>query len=96
MQTTRLPLGKQAPVEADCLRIEELADGRYKLTGSALCAEPEGGESVSIVGGPTFDSADAAEAAGRAWAESVGVEHLCVSVGTLSTPLETLEIDGSL
>ena len=93
MEIIRLPLGKQAPVDADCIRIEERDDGAVTLTGSALCSGEDDGESVSIVGGPTFGSRGEAEAAGLAWAQSVGVEQLYVGVATPSKPFEVTEMD---
>ena len=93
MEIVRLPLGEQAPVDADCLRIEEQPGGQYKLTASALCVGTDDGASVSIVGGPIYATPDEAEAAGIAWADGVGVDRLFVTTGTLERPLETLEMD---
>ena len=36
MEMARLPLGIQAPLDVDCVRIEEQANGLYKLRISAL------------------------------------------------------------
>lgn len=96
MQILRLPTGENAPVDADCLRIEEQPSGEYRLTASAMCSGADDGESVSIVGGPLFTSPTNAEAAGVAWATDVGVERLFVSTGTLDQPLELIEIDQPL
>ncbi len=96
MEVIRLPVGKQAPVDADCIRVEQAGESIYKLTAPALCSGADGGESVSIVEVPTFESAEKAEAAGVVWAASVGVERLFVSTGTLSQPLELIEIDKPL
>lgn len=96
MEVVRLPVGQQAPVDADCIRIEQAADAIFKLTASALCQGAYDGESVSIVDGPTFESAKKAEEAGLVWASEVGVERLFVSAGTLAKPLEIIEIDKSL
>jgi hypothetical protein len=96
MQVVRLPVGEQAPVEADCIRIEQAAEAVFKLTASALCVDADEGESVSIVDGPTFESAEKAEAAGLVWAANVGVERLFVSSGTLAQPLKLIDIDGPL
>ena len=96
MEIVRLLVGKQASVEADCIRIEEQRGGAYKLTGSALCTDADDGESVSIVDIPLFGTVDEAEAAGVAWATDVGVERLFVSTGTLNYPLELSEIDKTL
>jgi hypothetical protein len=97
MDIVKLPVGKQAAVDADCIRIEQTAEAMFKLTASALCVRADDdGESVSIVDGPTFASAEEAEAAGLTWAANVGVERLIVSTGTLEQPLELTEIDKPL
>ena len=96
MEIIRLPVGEQASTDADCLRVEEQPDAGYKLTASAICIGADDGESVSIVGGPTFADAAQAEAAGIAWAANVGVERLFISTGTLDQPLQLLEIDKPL
>ena len=93
MEITRLPLGRQAPLDVDCIRIEEQIDGMYKLTASALCAAQHDAESVSIVGAPSYPTIKAAEQAGVAWADDVGVKHLHISTGTLARPLELREMD---
>ena len=96
MEIVRLPVGKQGPVDADCIRIEQLTEATFELTGTALCVGVDDGESVSIVGGPTFNSAETAEAAGLAWAANVGVERLVVLKATLEHPLDLIEIDRPL
>lgn len=96
MDIIRLPTGEQAPIDVDCLRIEERPGGEYRLTASAICVGADDGESVSIVGCPLFASAEAAESAGMAWAINVGVEQLFISTGTMDQPLELLEIDKPL
>jgi len=93
MEIVRLPIGEQATVDSDCIRIEEQPGATYKLTASAMCGGAFDGESVSIVGGPVFETFELAEAAGLAWAADVGVERLFVSTGTLAEPLEIIEID---
>jgi len=96
MEIVRLPVGKQASLDADCIRIEEQPGATYKLTASAMCTGADDGESVSIVGGPVFGTAEEAETTGVAWAVNVGVERLFVSTGTLAHPLELTEIDKPL
>lgn len=96
MEVVRLPLGKQAPIDADCIRIKQSAEATFTLTASALCVGADDRESVSIVDGPTFESAEKAEADGLVWAANVGVERLIVSTGTLEQPLEMIEIDKPL
>jgi hypothetical protein len=96
MDVVKLPVSKQAPVDADCIRIEQTAEAMFKLTASALCVGTDDGESVSIVDGLTFASAEDAEEAGLTWAANVGVERLFVSTGTLEQPLELTDIDKPL
>jgi hypothetical protein len=96
MEIVRLPVGEQASVDADCIRIEEQPGATYKLTASAMCVGAGDGESVSIVGGPVFETVEQAEATGVAWAADVGVERLFVSMGTLAHPLKLIEIDKPL
>lgn len=96
MEIVRLPVGKQAPVDTDCIRIEAQSAGTYKLTSSALCTEADGGDSVSVISTQLFDTAEEAEQVGTAWAANIGVDRLFVSTGTLASPLELIEIDGPL
>lgn len=96
MEIVRLAAGKQAPVDTDCIRIEEQSAGSYKLTASALCTEADEDDSVSLVDTQLFGSAEEAEAVGLAWATSIGVDRLFVAHGTLDHPLEAIEIDKPL
>ena len=96
MEIIKLPIGEQAAVDVDCIRIEEQAEAVFKLSGSALCTAVDAGDSVTLIGGPDYDSAEQAEAAGIAWAATVGVERLFVSMGTVDHPFEILEIDKPL
>lgn len=96
MEVIKLPMGKQASVDADCIRIEELPAGTYQLTASAMCTGADEGESVSIIDGPVFETFEQAESTGLAWAASVGVERLFVSTGSKAHPLELIEIDQPL
>ena len=93
MQLIRLPIGSPADVDTDCIRIEALEGGGHRLTGTALCAVEDEGASVSLMNGLTYATRDDAEAAGVAWADSVGVRRLYISVGTLDRPLRLMEID---
>jgi len=92
IKVVRLSVGKQAPIDADCIRIEQSADMIFNLTRSALCIGADDAESVSIVGGPTFGSAEKAEEAGLIWASNVRAEQLIVIAATLEHPLELIEI----
>ncbi|QNE32528.1 hypothetical protein F1C10_11605 [Sphingomonas sp. NBWT7] len=96
MEIVRLPVGEQASVDVDCIRIEQTAEAIFKLTASALCVGTDDGESVTIVDAPAYENAEEAEAAGLVWAARVGVERLFVSTGTLAQPLELIEIDKPL
>lgn len=96
MEIVRLPAGKQAPVDTDCIRIEAQPDGTYKLTGSALCISADEDDSVALVDTQMFATAEDAERVGTAWAENIGVDRLFISNGTLAQPLELLEIDRPL
>lgn len=78
MQIERLPFGERADDAADCIHIEEAADGSFLLTGSGLSFERED-DSVAIISGQPYPSAEAAENAGLAWADSLGVERLSIS-----------------
>jgi hypothetical protein len=63
------------------------------MTASALCAERDDSDSVSIVEGIPFATVEQAEEAGLAWAQDVGAEQVYISVGTLDRPLKPTEID---
>lgn len=93
MDLIRLPVGEQADVDTDCIRVEELDDGACRLTGTALCTDVDEGTSVSLMDGLSYATPGEAEAAGIAWAQSVGVEQLYISTGTLEQPLRLIEID---
>ena len=77
MEVNKLPAGKTAPPDTDCILIEEGADGRFRLNASALDKD----ESIAIIGGGPYDSYEQAEAAGLAWAGEHGVETLFVEHG---------------
>lgn len=81
MQIERLPFGERADDAADCIHIEEAANGTFLLTGSGLSFEREGDgeDSVAIISGEPYASVEAAENAGLAWADSLGVERLSIS-----------------
>ena len=81
MDIIKLPDGQQAPDEADCISIERQTDGSYELTGTALiaCGDSDEVESIALVGLPLFDSYEAAEDAGFAWAAQQCVAQLYVA-----------------
>lgn len=90
LQVIRLPAGKIAPADADCIRIEEQADGKFLLTGTTLCnvkGESEG-DSVALVATAPYETYDAAEGAGIAWAalQEVLVLHIARSEGKSPLP----------
>jgi hypothetical protein len=74
MEIITLPPGVAAPQPSDCISIDRLPDGGFNLTGSLL----QGDDSIALVG-TRYDSFEAAEAEGLAWAEGCGVATLYVS-----------------
>ncbi|RZI56774.1 MAG: hypothetical protein EOP94_04085 [Zymomonas sp.] len=71
-----LPDGEPAPVDADCVNIEPGADGKFMLSGNALCGE----EVVSLISSTlVFDDRESAREQGIAWADAQGVELLYVT-----------------
>jgi hypothetical protein len=89
MEILKLPAGQIASPDSDCIRIQQLDNGRFALEGSALlsCGDGEAVESVSLVGGETYDSYSAAEAAGVAWASEHCPEVLYISCSAGTRPL---------
>lgn len=79
MDIVRLPVGEHAPVDSDCISIDQLPDGTFNLTGSMLGDE----ESVAIVSPIICDSREAAEEQGIAWANECGVPKLFVATTLL-------------
>ncbi len=92
MEIIKLPVGENASDESDCVRIQMLPNGAFSLTGSVLfrCGDAEVAESVSLIGGEPYETYDAAEAAGLAWANEHCAEviYICRSDGM--TPLPDL------
>jgi hypothetical protein len=90
MEIVNLPVGEQASDETDCIRIQELSDGTFALHGSVLlrCGDAEVAESVSLIGSEAYETYDAAEAAGLAWAgeHCADVLYVCRSDGTKPLP----------
>ncbi len=82
MEIIKLPWGAQAPSESDCITVEEVGDGTFKLDTSALsnCAGTEDeGESTAVIGSEPYPDYDAAEAAGLAIAGEQCVETVYIS-----------------
>ena len=75
MEIIKLPVGKHAPIDSDCISIEEQPDGRFAVTGSLLSGE----ESVAIVSPLMCDTREAAEDEGIAWAAGCRVSTLLVA-----------------
>lgn len=74
MQIVKLPVGKLASKDVDCITIEMLSNGKYDLTGSASrIGEADEDESVLIEGKP-YETYEEAESAGLAWAAGLGVQ----------------------
>ena len=81
MKIIKMPPGKLADEDTDCIKIDRTPDGRYSLVTSALVIsddEADAGDSEAVIGSATYDTYDAAEAAGLAWAAGLGVEKLHV------------------
>ena len=81
MEIVKLPPGTMADEDTDCIKIDRAPDGRYSLVTSALVIsddEADDGDSAAVVGSATYESYDAAEAAGLAWAAGLGVGKLYV------------------
>jgi len=90
MEITHLPVGEVAEPEQDCIRIQQMRDGTFMLSGSVLldCGDAETAESVGLIESEPYGSYEAAEAAGLAWANDhcVRLLHVCRSEGTEPLP----------
>lgn len=75
MEIVKLPVGERAPVESDCISIDEQPDGSFNLTGSLLGPD----ESVALVSDLKFATVQEAENTGLAWAADCNVEKLFVA-----------------
>lgn len=79
MDIIRLASGFEAPPESDCIKIISLPDGQFRFVSSALFeGDSDGDESVAVIGGDTYATAEAAEAAGLTWADEQGVQTVYV------------------
>lgn len=79
MEIIRLASEVEAPPESDCIKIIALSDGQFRLVSSALFeGDSDGDESVAVIGGDTYATSEAAEAAGLTWADEQGVQTLYV------------------
>ena len=89
MDIKKLPAGEPAPSDRDCIRIQELEEGRFQLNGSVLfgCGDADSDESVSLVGGDPYPTYDDAESAGLAWANDHCAELLYVTRSDGKAPL---------
>lgn len=89
MEIVKLPAGVPARVEDDCIRIQELPDGGFLLTGTLLAtgADEADDESVGLIQSEPYPSYEAAEAAGLAWADQCGVARLHVSRSDGTSPI---------
>lgn len=77
MEIIRLEVGREAPLDSDCINISPIAHGKLNLTGAALC----GDTSVALVSEMIFDTSELAEETGIAWANLQGVETLYIATG---------------
>ena len=89
MEIVKLPPGKMASEDTDCIKINETADGRYSLVACALmdCGDGDNLESVARVPSDPYPSYDAAEAAGLAWAEAHCVATIFIETGGNAEPV---------
>jgi hypothetical protein len=89
MEIIQLPIGKTAPPDSDCIRIQELEGGKFELNGSVLlrCGDSDAAESVAMVGSEPYTSPADAESAGLAWAADHCVEQLYVARSDGTKPL---------
>jgi hypothetical protein len=80
MEIVKLEPGEEAPKDSDCIRIDALPDGAFRLVGSALlaCGDSDQAESVSLIGGQSYADCDQAIEAGMAWASGHCVETLYI------------------
>lgn len=81
MQIVKMPPGEMADEDTDCIKIGRTSDGRYSLVTSALVINndhTDADESEAVVGGETYATYEAAEAAGLAWAAGLGVDTIHV------------------
>ena len=84
MDIIKLPVGKRAPRDSDCISIDEQPDGQFNLTGSLLV----GDESVAIVSPILCATREEAEAQGTSWAGGCGIEQLYVATTLRDTDQE--------
>ena len=89
MEIVKLPPGQIAPQDSDCIRVQELAGGRFALEGTVLlnCGDGEAAESVSLIGGEAYEGYAQAEAAGLAWAHEHCSQTLYVARSDGTLPL---------
>lgn len=89
MDIIKLPVGQPAAEDTDCIRIQELPDGKFELNGSVLlrCGDSDTAESVAMVGSEPYATPDDAESAGLAWAADHCVEQLYVARSEGTKPL---------
>ena len=74
MEIVKLPFGERAPVDSDCISIEYLADGRFRVSGTLLSGE----ESTALVGIVCATERDAEEQ-GLAWMAGCDVPKVYVA-----------------
>lgn len=89
MEIVRLPHGETAPPDTDCIKINERPGEGFSLVASALmaCGDGEDAESVALVGSEPYQTYEAAEAAGLAWAESHCVAVIHIETGGGHEPI---------
>jgi len=86
VEVVQLPAGFAAAAEADCIQIQQSADGAFLLGGTILSGG-DNAESVTLISCEPYPTYEAAEAAGLAWADACGVTVLHVSRSFGTGPL---------
>lgn len=78
MEIRRLADGEPAPANGDCVNVDPADGGKFSLRANALC----GDEMVSLIGTrELFDTREAAEEQGLAWADAQGAETVYLTFG---------------
>ena len=89
MEIVNLPVGQASAPEDDCIRIQQLSNGQFALGGTVLltCGDSDSDEVVSLVSIDPYESQEAAEAAGLAWASDHCGQRINISRSRGTEPL---------
>ena len=90
MEIVKLAPGEMAPIDTDCIKINEASEGAFTLVASALmeCGDGDNLESVALISSDPYPTYDDAEAAGLAWAEAHCVATIYIETGGGSEPIK--------